>query len=293
MQAFALAYNSLMLAMVHHGFGHHLMAIPTADRTIVLLLFWLAQICFKISVHLTKISLIMLYMGIFGTVQWYRNLSLVLIGILSLYVVVAFITGLFQCNPIPKSWTMDLEGKCITNIYFFIFNAAFGLGTDIVVLLLPFPILLGLKLRVSQKLALLPVFGLGIFIVVISAVRLAALASNLKTDVTYDLRSNIWTISEMNVAIICACLPMIRVLFIRLFPQPLASRSHVQWDQPLSSCTSKQNKGGWSQAKCNYGINVTNVSRGGANDSEEYIIQNQPVGIHKTMHYQADFERNV
>jgi hypothetical protein len=273
--------------MVQYGFGHHFKSIPVEPRTKLLLYFWLLQLFYKISVHLTKISLIMLYMRIFGTVQWFRNVSRGLIGLIGAYIVVAFFTGVFQCNPIPKSYITSIPGTCIANVYFFIFNAAFGTATDLIVLILPFPLLWKLKLRLGQKLALVPIFGLGVFIVTISSFRLASLASRIASDVTYDLMSIVWTLAEMNIAIICTSLPTVRVLLARMFPKQFGSSSTKKSGQ--HSYDSKNANGKWSRVEGKDGINLTDVTNVPRSGSEEFILENQLPGIQKTVQYRVDY----
>ena len=61
------------------------------------------------------------------------------------------------------------------------------------------------------------------------------------TDQTYDIASTMWTIVEMNVAILCACLPQIRPLLFKLFPKimPYYGSKGKESDPPSSGEQSK------------------------------------------------------
>ncbi|KAK0732108.1 GPCR, PTH11-type, partial [Lasiosphaeris hirsuta] len=227
-QAFALATDIMFITMVQHGFGHHLAVLAPADREHALRTFWLAQMTYKVSLQLTKVALLMFYMRIFRHVTWFKKVSLATIAFLAVYLVTTCVTSVMQCTPVAKAWDADLDGACIQVAKFFIFNGAVALATDVIVLMLPLPLIWGLQLPLGQKLALIPVFGLGIFVVVVSTLRLYALIARPQTDTTYDLWSTLWTIIELNLAIMCASLPSVRVLLVRLFPSVFKNSSRYR-----------------------------------------------------------------
>ncbi|KAK3688829.1 hypothetical protein B0T22DRAFT_407493, partial [Podospora appendiculata] len=250
---FALATNGLFLAMTHYGFGRHIKSLSADDRTEALFLYWVSQITYKISLQLTKISLLLLYMRIFSHVSWFRRLSLGLITVLVLYGFASCITGLVQCTPVARAWNYAVAGSCIQLMKFFIFNGAFALTTDVIVLLLPMPLVWRLQLPLSQKLALVPVFGIGIFIVITSTLRLYALIATPSADTTYELMGTLWTIIEFNLALVCASLPTVRVLMVRMLPGRFEPRATYGSSEKRSaknggvSWGSKTSANGWAR----------------------------------------------
>lgn len=109
--------------------------------------------------------------------------------------------------------------NCINLKAFFIFNGVFALLTDLIVLLLPIPLIYTLNPARHQKVAMVPLFALGTFIVVISTQRLFFLVTSKpgKDDLTYDLLSTLWTIVEYNLGICCACAPIVRVFALKVW----------------------------------------------------------------------------
>lgn len=221
---FALATNGFFIATTRYGFGHHARAIPPQTLSTALHLWWFSQITYKISLQLTKISLLQLYMRIFGHIPWFKRTAISLITLLILYTLASCTTSLVQCRPISDAWAVRTPGaprnikQCIDMKSFFIFNGCFALFTDLIVLLLPLPLIYTLNPARHQKLALLPLLALGTFIVVISSQRLYFLAMPTKpggNDMTYDLIGTLWTIIEYNLGIVCACLPIVRVFVLR------------------------------------------------------------------------------
>jgi hypothetical protein len=70
---------------------------------------------------------------------------------------------IFICSPIKAFWDSEAAktGKCIPNIPQWYINAGGNILTDIMVLVLPLPIVGNLKLHRSQKWVLMGIFCLG------------------------------------------------------------------------------------------------------------------------------------
>lgn len=220
----ALATNAIFIATTHYGFGHHMLTIPPEALSAALGLWWFSQMTYKISLQLTKISLLLLYMRIFGHIPWFKRTVISFITILILYTLASCTTSLLQCRPISDAWAVRTPGaprtmkQCIDMMSFFIFNGSFAVFTDLIVLLLPLPLIYTLRPARHQNLALVPLLALGTFIVVISSQRLYFLAAPSKpgsNDKTYDLIGTLWTIIEYNLGVVCACLPIVRVYVLR------------------------------------------------------------------------------
>lgn len=135
------------------------------------------------------------------------------------YCVASVMATVFQCSPIARTFDKSISGTCIDNSRFWYANAGFSISTDVVILLLPMPLVYGLQIPTNQKIALAGVFCLGIFVVITSCLRVTTLdVLATSPDVTYDIENVMWTIIEPNVAVICACLPMLRTFIVRVFP---------------------------------------------------------------------------
>ena len=48
---------------------------------------------------------------------------------------------LFQCNPIEKAWDFVVPGKCSNGIGYFKAETTFSLATNVVILVLPMPMI--------------------------------------------------------------------------------------------------------------------------------------------------------
>ncbi|KAF2174994.1 hypothetical protein K469DRAFT_703488 [Zopfia rhizophila CBS 207.26] len=145
-------------------------------------------------------------------------------------------------------------------------NAGLNIFTDFLIVLLPIPAIISLQLPRKQKIGVGLVFALGFLYVtfssaypsklmshsvcIISIVRLYALHKGTTTlDPTYDnFAIAIWSVVEVNGAIIGACLPTLKPLISRVWPKLLssgASRHHTyhQHSTGIDDTTAHTSKG--------------------------------------------------
>ncbi|OOQ87872.1 integral membrane protein [Penicillium brasilianum] len=228
---FAIVVMTFMLASCTYGFGQHITSLTRPNRLMTLKLFFVSQAFYKLTMNTTKMSILMLYLRIFIQ-RWFRITCYVLLVMIASYMVAAFFASVFQCTPVTRAWDKSIAGSCIditTNWYA---NAGFSIATDIIILALPMYPIYKSKTPSKRKIALMIVFALGAFVAVTSILRMQTLNfSSTSPDTTYDIASSVWTITEENVAIICACLPMMWAPLARLFPSffstSKAADSHV------------------------------------------------------------------
>lgn len=295
--------------MVHHGFGKHSDAIPYEDLKQALFLWWLNQQAYKVALHLTKISLLLLYMRIFSHVVWFRKVAVGLIVFLVMYMIASASAGFAQCTPVQKSWDRFVDGKCVDLYILFNTNGAVAMVTDVIILILPFPLIYKLTLPWAQKLALIPVFGLGSVICAASIMRVYSLITMTtpSADRSYDISSTMWTIVEYNLALVCLCLPSVRVLLVKGFPRYFRSAASKS-SNPRSgglptgvntwpSATRDNNAGHW--ARVDGELVKIGRHRNSHTESQEIILAEDgsdvergmgPGGIKKTVKYEVEFE---
>ncbi|KAK3368472.1 hypothetical protein B0H63DRAFT_76543 [Podospora didyma] len=223
---FSLASSGVMIASCQYGFGQHIYNLTAENKIEALKYFYLCQITYKTSINLTKCSILLLYVRIFGNVRWIKYLCSFLIGCVSLYCIASVAATIFQCSPLPRAFNKSIPGRCIDNGDFWYANAGFSVGTDVIILLVPMPLVYKLQIPRLQKVGLALIFALGGFVIVTSCLRMTTInIAATSPDTTFDIASTMWTIIEMNVAIVCACLPMARPLLVKMFPKLLHPNS--------------------------------------------------------------------
>jgi hypothetical protein len=79
-----------------------------------------------------------------------------------LYGIATTFATTFQCTPVSRAWDKTIPGTCINITAFWYANAGYSIATDVIILILPMPVIWGLRLRKAQKIGLMGVFALGI-----------------------------------------------------------------------------------------------------------------------------------
>jgi hypothetical protein len=86
-------------------------------------------------------------------------------GVLAIVVVYGIWTvfgNIFLCNPIQSFWELPLDGGgCMDRKVVWFTNAAVNIAQDVVILLLPMPLIQTLQVSQGQKRGLVIMFGLG------------------------------------------------------------------------------------------------------------------------------------
>ncbi|KAI9710162.1 MAG: hypothetical protein M1820_002964 [Bogoriella megaspora] len=143
-----------------------------------------------------------------------------------MYGIGMFLTGIFNCTPIKGFWDKTVSAKCVSFEKYVIGVAVVNITTDVVIWILPIPMIWRLHLKKGQKLLLTFVFLLGLFVWAASFVRLFTSIFILSNpDTTYAYYPGfIWSVVEPSVAVICACLITMNVLLKRIFSKTLSSR---------------------------------------------------------------------
>jgi hypothetical protein len=106
-------------------------------------------------------SFVFLYLDLFPIPKFKLVCHLVNASLLA--AMIAFVAGtIFQCTPIPFFWNRKIAGgHCIDVAGFWYGHAAWNTAADVLVLLLPIPVIRSLQMGRNQKLAVTGVFGLG------------------------------------------------------------------------------------------------------------------------------------
>lgn len=84
----------------------------------------------------------------------------------------------------------------------------------------------GLKFHWKKKVGVAIMFCVGTFVTVVSILRLRSLVKfgTHSTNPMWDFFDpGVWSTVEINVGIICACMPALRLLLVRLFPSLLST----------------------------------------------------------------------
>lgn len=137
---------------------------------------------------------------------WYRRLVIFTGAVTIITFSVVWFAVMFACRPISAAWNLRLSGECIARPPFYILQAIMGGVTDVFLMILAVPTIVGLQMSWKRKLGLLAWFGTG-FLTLLSAVaRFVVLIPSLSsTDTTYGLAQGTLWLYVLFLALISHC----------------------------------------------------------------------------------------
>ncbi|KAL5601724.1 hypothetical protein FOBRF1_009257 [Fusarium oxysporum] len=204
-----------------HGEGRDIWTLEFDDITQFGFYFWLLEIFYFAQVSLLKTSLLFFYLRIFpGTAQkllWGTIIFNSVFGVLFMFL------AAFQCTPVSYfwlNWDGEHKGTCMNSTAIGWANASISVAVDVWMLAVPMWYLRKLKLHWKKKIGVAAMFIVGTFVTVVSIIRLQFLVDlGSSHNPTYDQTDiSIWSTVEINVGIICASMPALRVILVRMFP---------------------------------------------------------------------------
>ena len=172
---------------------------------------------FDSSISYPKLAALFFYARVFRSNNRAFKIHIWVAGsLVSAWLVSTLVSTIFQCTPIAKAWNVELQGYCIDNAAWYLSTAAISTVTDFYILLLPVPMIWGLKISLKRRLYLLAAFFLAYSVIVLSIGRLvmtAKLAPTLQLDLTWNMSEYFyWVCLECVLSIISINVPSIVAL---------------------------------------------------------------------------------
>ena len=114
----------------------------------------------------------MLYLRVFAPVRWFRVAVFVAAAAMTLCFSISPILAVIYCTPRPGGhWDLGVELKCGDLAFLAIMNGVFNLLSDLLIIVLPLPILYRLNLATKKKYGLAVVFLAGILYDILAPAR--------------------------------------------------------------------------------------------------------------------------
>lgn len=195
---------------------------PTEYSTASALRTYLGLIFYQLCLCITKLSILAFYLRIFSSRPPERRLAWATIIAVLLYGVPLLFMSVFQCHPVAGQF-FNQPMKCFTFEPLLITSASLHTATDAWLIVLIVPCVVRLDLPSRQKAALAVVLSLGIFVIAASLTRLQlslSVARNVDgVHVANTLAFFVMTVLELDLAILCASAPTLRLVLARLWPR--------------------------------------------------------------------------
>ncbi|OAA58475.1 Extracellular membrane protein, CFEM domain protein [Niveomyces insectorum RCEF 264] len=213
--------------LADHGLGRDIWTLPLDNVYKFLKFFYIIEIHYFVDITLLKLTLLLFYLRIFPS-RGVRRLIWGTIAATCIFGVAFLFMGIFQCRPISYYWTRwdgEHEGHCLNINALGWANAAISIALDFWMLAIPLWQLRKLRLHWKKKVSVFMMFCVGTFVTVVSILRLHSLLSFANTiNPTWDEYGvTSWSTIEVNVGIICASLPTVRLVLVHFFPRAFGS----------------------------------------------------------------------
>ncbi|KAE8142972.1 hypothetical protein BDV38DRAFT_95432 [Aspergillus pseudotamarii] len=197
------------------GAGIDLSTLPPRTAHRVAMMYWIAQEFWPAAQVCIKLSIIILLRRLLGSVKRMLSLTLFLAVFIVAWGLAALFANTFQCWPLQYFWNKEVEGHCISGEKaLFMATGSVSFLQDIMLLAIPFAVLWRLQMAPRKKVLLTILFSMGGIVCTFSLMRLIEFryypTNNLTASST---RERIWTLLEIDVAIVCASIVLMPPLF--------------------------------------------------------------------------------
>ncbi|KAM6513579.1 hypothetical protein FALCPG4_015970 [Fusarium falciforme] len=205
-----------------NGLGRDIWTLSPRHITTVMRLCYILGTLYFAQTVLVKLAIIGFYIRIFPMRETRRLLWGTFI-FTSAWGLASVLVGIFPCTPISYFWNQWdglHKGKCMDINAILWSHASFSVALDLWMLAVPLWQLRSLQLHWKKKVGVAFMFGVGTFVTVVSMIRFKSLVNFGKSmNKTWELYNvSVWSAIETTVGIMCACLPTIRAVLVKIFP---------------------------------------------------------------------------
>ena len=246
--AFGISYSVCDAA--HFGLGKHEVDVPPFRRGTLNRLQYTFTALYNPALMTTKTSILVFFLTLSKQQRVFKWTIWATLFVVNGAGLALTLMNIFQCRPMSVTF-VDIrppESRCIDIVTLYLSSAPVNIITDIVILLLPMPVLKAMHLPRKQKWILYVTFGFGIFVAVVDVVRISYLQDAALTKAEdnisrqgqgnaasqerindfswYIAYSFMWSVIEVNVGIMIACVPALKPLVSRFVPQLIKDKVH-------------------------------------------------------------------
>ncbi|KAI0158355.1 hypothetical protein GGR57DRAFT_44363 [Xylariaceae sp. FL1272] len=230
-----------------------------------------------------KAPILFLYLRLFGIKKWLAFGSYATLGVMA----AAYIAGLVAippaCTPRTHALTEEFIDACqLRTRQINVYLGAVSVLADLVILLLPLPVVINLSLVVRSKIGLILVFLSGFLAIIASAVSLYYKILSLMVSSTSLAAAMLATVSECSIALMVGCVPALRVMWSKILkPTRSTAYDYHTGTGPTGNRTNR-NTSHYIVVREDVTITGERVSRQPSESSAELIIPKDVYSPHSS-----------
>ncbi|KUL85425.1 hypothetical protein ZTR_06984 [Talaromyces verruculosus] len=225
--AVMVAVNAGSILLGQAGLGKDIWTLQFDKITQILKIYYIQELLYVTAITLTKICFLLFYLRIFpnSRIRWLINTTA---GVVVCYGIAFLFAFVFQCSPISfnwMGWDGEYEGSCVDKNALVLASAAINIVFDLWVIALPIPTLVQLQTSTMMKFQIIFMFSIGFLVTGVSIYRMVMLKEfSTSSNPTWDnAPGGFWSIVEVDVGVFILCLPSVRALLRRFFPNVFGS----------------------------------------------------------------------
>lgn len=223
------------------GLGRHQDHVPDQWLEAMQQSAYAFSVLYNPALMATKTSILIFYLSLSKTQKLFRWATISTLVVVNVGGLALTILNIVQCRPVSAAWMspVPVTAHCTNIVTIYLSSAPLNIITDLAILFLPMPILTSMRLPKKQKIILVITFGFGIFVAVVDVIRIAYLQDAQRATLVaaqadhaesgtsqrntsdfswYASLSFMWSTVEINLGIMCACVPAMKPLVRRFLP---------------------------------------------------------------------------
>jgi fucose permease len=244
--AWIIAFGLTMSVIwgTRYGLGRHSQDIPAQWTSTLKKCNYVFSVLYNPALMMSKTSILVFYLTLSKSNHIFRWATLATLVVVNAGGFALTMLNVWQCTPVHAVFRSPIPNtaSCTDIVTIYLSSAPLNIITDLAILFLPMPILTSMRLPKKQKIILIVTFSFGIFVTAIDVVRIAYLQSAAETRIAnihsnanednnltaestdfnwYASLSFMWSVVEVNIGIMCACVPALKPLVSRFLPRML------------------------------------------------------------------------
>ncbi|KAI1178879.1 hypothetical protein F4777DRAFT_575531 [Nemania sp. FL0916] len=235
---FSFGQTVLFALLVFGGLGHHSMTVPPPNQFSIPKVLFSFELFHILSLNLGKLSALFFYVKLFNHKSVVKITRWCIFAV-SLGTIGLVLWQFLFCHPLERMWKWDGLENCGDRKPLYVAVCVWSIFTDLLVLVVPLPIIWKLKIERTQKIRLSWLFAAGLSVTATSIVRLGYIVTiNYHDDFSFhSVPSTFLAVLEPPETIICVSLPMIYSLLTRVWSNKKSRHSCSSEAQPPRSNT--------------------------------------------------------
>ncbi|KAI1084186.1 hypothetical protein F5B20DRAFT_523998 [Whalleya microplaca] len=181
----------------------------TPEDMFYLKLSFIASVLYFTISSSTKLSILLMYNRLFSVSNSFRYQVFAIAGLVIGFWIGCTVAALTHCKPLELSWIYNstYPRHCSNYNIFWMASGIIEACIDLVIIVVPVRIILRLHMSKRNKVIVVAVFALGVFVIVTGLVKVK-LGYVPGGRVPSYMRTTVWTMVHVGMAIVCACLPV-------------------------------------------------------------------------------------